>query len=63
MINLQLIKNKDNIENITIFSGIVEALEIETYSESIELEFDFKGVNMRIEYNKKDKIEMIINLV
>ena len=63
MIKLQLIKNKDNFENIIIFDGIVEALDVETYSESIELDFDFKGVNMKIEYNKKDKIEMIIALI
>lgn len=62
MYKLSITKLEEEKQRI-IFNDIVESLEIATYKDSIELEFNLEAINFKIEFYKKDNVKMSIELV
>lgn len=62
MYKLFIIKSETDKQSV-IFNDTVEGLEINTYRDSVELEFSVNDIEFKIEYYKKDNVKMSIELV
>ena len=62
MYKLFVIKSEANEQRV-IFNDTVEGLEINTYKDSVEVEFSVNDIEFKIEYYKKDNVKMSIELV
>ena len=62
MYKLFIIKTETDKQSV-IFNDTVDGLEINTYRDSVELEFSVNDIEFKIEYYKKDNVKMSIELV